>query len=59
MDEEMPPGHRVAFSLSKKNSDVSGLTRPWLYAFGRADSGTLFSQLYFKNKSEAGIFKTK
>ena len=38
------------YSLSKKDSDVSGLTRPWLYAFERADSSLLFPQLLIKNK---------
>ena len=33
-------------SLSKKIPDVSGLTRPWLYAVGRADSDLLFSQIF-------------
>ena len=38
---------------------VSGWTRPRLCAFGRADSGLLFPQLFFKNKCETGVLKRK
>ena len=48
-----------SFSLSKKDSDVSELTRPRLYAFGRADSESLFPQLFYKNKAEERVFRIK
>ena len=45
-------------SLSKKGSDVSRLTRPRLYAVGRADSSSSLPQLFCKNKAEIRIFRT-
>ncbi|HIU41187.1 MAG TPA: hypothetical protein IAD19_01385 [Candidatus Egerieicola faecale] len=46
-----------SFSLSKKGSDVSALTRPRLYAIGRADSGLLFPQLFCKKKRKKDFFE--
>ena len=45
-------------SLWKKDSDISGLTRPRLYAVGRVDSSSIFLN-FFKNKAEERIFVIK
>lgn len=40
----------MPLSLSKKGSYVSGLTRPWLCAVGRADSGLSLHNRFTKTR---------